>query len=103
MNDDDMAELEIEDTRPLRAQEVEDRLQQLRAELEVNGRLNAALAQAAGIEARELPEELLREIEEVTARVHAVEPLSPADLSEALHRELKEIDERREPPSAGTE
>jgi hypothetical protein len=37
MNDDDMAEIEIEDTRPQRAQEVEDRLQQLRAELEVKG------------------------------------------------------------------
>jgi hypothetical protein len=50
----------------------------------------------------QLPEELLREIEEVTARVHAVEPLSPADLSAALGRDLKEIKDRREPPPAST-
>ena len=98
MND-DMAEIEIEDTRPQRAQEVEDRLQQLRAELEVNGKLNAALAQAAGIDAVNVPEDLLREIEEVMARGRNAGPLSPADLPEELRRELDEINDQREPPA----
>lgn len=98
MND-DMAEMEIEDTRLQRAQEVESRLQQLRAELEVSGRLNAALAQAAGLEASNIPEDLLREIEEVTARVQNVGPLSLADFPEELRRELEEINDQRDPPA----
>ena len=98
MND-DMAEMEIEDTRPQRAQEVEDRLQQLRAELEINGRLNAALAQAAGIDAHNLPEDLLLEIEEVTAHVRNAGPLSPADLPKELRRELEELNDQRDPPA----
>lgn len=102
MND-DMVEVEIEDTRPQRAQEVEDRLQQLRTELEVNGKLNGALAQAAGIPAFNVPEDVLREIEEVAARVRNTGPLSRADLPDELRRELAEINDRHEQPSAPTE
>src|SRR3954451_18898026 len=98
MND-DMAEMEIEDTGPKRAQEVEDRLQQLRSELEVNGRLNAALARAAGLDAVDVPEDLLREIDEATAHVRDAGPLSPADLPVELRRELEELHDQREPPA----
>ena len=74
-------------------------MQQPRAELEVSGRLNAALAQAAGRDAVKVPEDLLREIEEVMARGRNAGPLSPADLPDELRRELEEINDQREPPT----
>jgi hypothetical protein len=97
---DDMAAMEIEDTRPRRAEVVEDRLQQLRAELEVKGRLNAALAHAAGIDDFPVPAELLREIEEVEAQVRDIPRLSTADLPEDLRRALGLSDDRHGPPPA---
>lgn len=77
--DDDTVAVEIEDTRGQRAAEVEERLGRLRGELEVNGRLNAALARAAGFTAIEAPEELLRQIEEVADRVRNTPVLTRAD------------------------
>jgi hypothetical protein len=57
------------------------------------------LAQASGIDPVNIPEDLLREIEEVSARVRNVGPLSLADLPEDMRRELDEINDQREPPA----
>jgi hypothetical protein len=104
MND-EMAEIEIEDTRAQRAKLVEDRLRRLREGLEVNGRLNTALARAAGIDAFDVPAELLREIEEVEARVGKAGPLSRADVRRMAgsHPEKEKSALHGEPPSASTD
>lgn len=73
MNEDAGA-TELEDTTPLLERRVEERLQELQAELEVNARANGALAQAAGVDGSKLPSEQLRELDEIAERMFKLEP-----------------------------
>lgn len=54
--------------------EIERRQAQLRSQLDLVGRANAAFADAAGIDRSKLPQELLRELEQVSERMSRDEP-----------------------------
>lgn len=49
-------------------------LEQLRVELDLNARANAALAVAAALDASSIPEESLRELGQISDQVSKVEP-----------------------------
>lgn len=49
-------------------------LEQLRSATELSGELNAALAQAVGLDPTKVPPELLQELEEVARRESQAEP-----------------------------
>jgi hypothetical protein len=55
-------------------EQTEQRLEQLRSQLDLNGRANAAFASAAGLDASKIPPELLRELEQVAERMAKDEP-----------------------------
>jgi hypothetical protein len=65
---------EVEDARKRFEEQAEQRLEQLRSELQLNGELNAALAQAVGLEASKIPPKLVREVEETPKRESRAEP-----------------------------
>jgi hypothetical protein len=50
------------------------RFEQLRADLELSAELNAAVAEALGLDASKIPPELVRKIEEVGKRASQAEP-----------------------------
>jgi hypothetical protein len=50
------------------------RLEQLRSQLDLTGRANAAFASAAGVDVSKIPPELLRELEQVAERMAKHEP-----------------------------
>lgn len=52
----------------------EQRRDQLRSQLELTGRANAAFASAVGLDASKIPPELLRELEQVAERMSKDEP-----------------------------
>jgi hypothetical protein len=54
--------------------EIARRQEQLRSQLDLVGRVNAAFADAAGIDRSKLPQELLRELEQVSERMSRDEP-----------------------------
>jgi hypothetical protein len=65
---------EVEDARKRFEEQAEQRLDQLRSDLELNAKLNAALAKAVGLDTSKLPPELIREIEETAKRALEAEP-----------------------------
>lgn len=65
---------EVEDARKRFEERAQQRFEQLRSELEVNGKLNASLAEAVGLDTSKLPPELIREIEETAKRASEAEP-----------------------------
>ncbi len=65
---------EVADARKRFEEQAEQRLEQLRSELQLNGELNAALARAVGLETLKIPPELVREIEETAQRELRAEP-----------------------------
>jgi hypothetical protein len=58
-------------------EETEQRLRQLKSELELNARVNAAFVDAAGIDASKLPPEVLRELEQAAEATKAEPPPLP--------------------------
>ena len=52
----------------------EQRRDQLRSQLDLTGRANAAFASAAGLDVSKIPPELLRELEQVAERMSKDEP-----------------------------
>ena len=54
--------------------ETEQRHDQLRSQLDLTGRANAAFASAVGLDASTIPPELLRELEQVSERMAKHEP-----------------------------
>ncbi len=50
------------------------RRDQLRSQLDLTGRVNAAFASAVGVDASKIPPELLREVEQVAERMSKEEP-----------------------------
>jgi hypothetical protein len=52
----------------------EQRLEQLRSQLDLTGRANAAFASAVGLDVSKIPPELLRELEQVAERTAKHEP-----------------------------
>jgi hypothetical protein len=65
---------EVEDARKRFEEQAEQRLGQLRSELELNAKLNASLADAVGLDTSKLPAELITEIEETAKRALEAEP-----------------------------
>jgi hypothetical protein len=65
---------EVEDARKRFEEQAEKRLEQLRSELELNGKLNASLAEAVGLGTSKVPPELIRELEESAKRALEAEP-----------------------------
>jgi hypothetical protein len=63
-----------EETQARFDQQTEQRLEQLRAELDLTGRANAAFAAAAGLDVSKIPPELVRELEQAAERVSKAEP-----------------------------
>ena len=57
--------------------ETEQRVEQLRTELDLNARANAVLAAAAGLDASKIPPESLRELEQAEEQVSAEPPPLP--------------------------
>jgi hypothetical protein len=55
-------------------EQTEQRVEQFRAELDLNARANAAFADAAGLDVSKIPPELLRELEQVAERTSKDEP-----------------------------
>jgi hypothetical protein len=55
-------------------EETEQRREQLRSQLDLTGRANAAFASALGLDVSKIPPELLRELEQVTERMSKDEP-----------------------------
>src|SRR5258708_23210252 len=71
---------DIEDTRARFNQQVEQRFQQLKSQLEINAKFSRAFAQAAGMDTWKFPPELRRELEEQADRtVKAKAPPLPSD------------------------
>jgi hypothetical protein len=65
---------EVEDARKRFDERVVRRSEQIRSDLEVGAELNAAVAQALGLDASKIPPELVRRIEEVARRESQAEP-----------------------------
>jgi hypothetical protein len=72
MGDDDTG-VELEDTSAMWNRRVEERLGELQAEVEVSGKLNAALAEAVGLTRSEPPKKLLRELKALDDRIAKIE------------------------------
>jgi hypothetical protein len=53
------------------------RLEELRSQLDLTSRANAAFANAVGLDASKIPPELLRELEQVAERMGKDEPPPP--------------------------
>jgi hypothetical protein len=65
---------EVEDARKRFEEQAEQRLGQLRSELELNAKLNASLADAVGLDTSKIPAQLVREIEETAKAASEAEP-----------------------------
>ena len=70
----DAEEMDVEDTTAMRQQRVDQRLHELLSQLDVNGRINGALARVAGVDSAELPDDVLAEIETIRERTFNAEP-----------------------------
>ena len=70
----DAEEMDVEDTTAMRQQRVDQRLHELLSQLDVNGRINGALARVAGVDSAELPDDVLAEIETIRERTFNAGP-----------------------------